>query len=133
MALHMKSRCSQLFIRSTFLYSLIIKLHFDCFSFLLNVMSKPSFDASLSVSFNSGLAHSKLIQSVFLSSPDLGSALSGSNCGFKWSHVQRLCGAYTVSGAHPAPHCAPVSHRGSPVSGPLPGSSNHYCGTRVAG
>lgn len=41
---------------------------------------------------------------------DMGSALSGSDCGFKWSHVQRLCGAYSFPGSYSAPYCAPISY-----------------------
>lgn len=41
---------------------------------------------------------------------DMGPTLSGADCGFQWSHVQRLRRAHPVPRAHPAPHCASISH-----------------------
>lgn len=64
---------------------------------------------------------------------DMGSTLSGSNCGFQRSNVQRLRGADTLPGSNTAPHCAPVSHGGAPVFGPLSGSSHYHCRARITG
>lgn len=66
-------------------------------------------------------------------SSDLGSALSGSNCGFQWSDVQRLRGADTIPGTYLAPHCAPIPHGGAPVFGPLSWSAHYHCRAGITG
>lgn len=58
--------------------------------------------------------------------PDMGFALSGADRGLERPDVSGLRGADSVFGADSAPHRSPLTHRGSPVPGPLPRSPHHH-------